>query len=67
MDEKADQGWLENAQNNGESTTRVKSKLEKRLLLKMDVSIVPLLGLSFFIAYMVCECLSTNKPFTDIY
>ncbi|KUJ17697.1 MFS general substrate transporter [Mollisia scopiformis] len=29
-----------------------KSKLEKRLLLKMDVSIVPLLGLSFFIAYM---------------
>ena len=32
---------------------RGKSKLEQRLLLKMDLSIVPLLALSFFIAYMV--------------
>jgi hypothetical protein len=32
---------------------RQKTKLEKRLLLKMDFSIVPLLALSFFIAYMV--------------
>ena len=32
---------------------REKSKLEQRLLLKMDLSIVPLLALSFFIAYMV--------------
>lgn len=40
------------------STGRVQSpagraKLEKRLLRKMDLSIVPLLTLSFLIAYMV--------------
>ncbi|KAH8820252.1 major facilitator superfamily domain-containing protein [Xylogone sp. PMI_703] len=55
-DEKGDsvhQEWQEGALSNvAAQSPASRSKLEKRLLLKMDLSIVPLLALSFFIAYM---------------
>lgn len=57
MSEKLDQVWVENASNNEVSTRNARSKLEKSLLLKMDVSILPLLGLSFFVVYMVRDVL----------
>jgi hypothetical protein len=49
---KGPEKWVEDAPDTNEAP-RMKSKLEKRLLLKMDLSIVPLLALTFFIAYMV--------------
>ena len=52
MAEKGGEAWVEDAPPNA-IERRPKSKLEKRLLLKMDLSIVPLLALSFFVAYMV--------------
>jgi hypothetical protein len=53
--EKDPESWVEDAPGAEAPSPRPKSKLEKRLLLKMDVAIVPLLALSFFIAYMVCS------------
>lgn len=56
MAEKQGESWVEDASAVGvavEEAPGFKSKLEKRLLLKMDLSIVPLLACSFFIAYMV--------------
>jgi hypothetical protein len=47
------ESWVENSIGVNPDAPRRKSKLEKRLLLKMDLAIVPLLALSFFIAYMV--------------
>lgn len=54
MAEKQAESWIEDSPSTAvEVPTAQKSKLEKRLLLKMDLSIVPLLACSFFIAYMV--------------
>jgi hypothetical protein len=52
--EKAGELWVEehNVTSSG-SLKRPKSKEEKRLLRKMDLAIVPLLTLTFFIAYLV--------------
>ena len=63
MAEKGGEAWVENTPDGMVEAPRQKSKLEKRLLLKMDLSIVPLLALSFFIAYMVPTpptCLKTS-------
>lgn len=52
--EKAGEAWLEEHQVTGAAVPRrEKSKEEKRLLLKMDLAIVPLLTLTFFMAYLV--------------
>jgi hypothetical protein len=53
MAEKRDETWVEGIPVGAVEPIREKSKQEKRLLLKMDLSIVPLLACSFFIAYMV--------------
>jgi hypothetical protein len=53
MTEKGGEAWVEEAPVSVVVEPRQKTKVEKRLLLKMDFSIVPLLALSFFIAYMV--------------
>jgi hypothetical protein len=54
MTDKQGDSWIEDAPPTiTEESTGHKSKLEKRLLLKMDLSIIPLLACSFFIAYMV--------------
>lgn len=54
MAEKEGETWVEDSPATAiDVATPHKSKLEKRLLLKMDLSIVPLLACSFFIAYMV--------------
>ncbi|RDW65994.1 hypothetical protein BP6252_09629 [Coleophoma cylindrospora] len=53
MAEKQDDSWVEDIlPTSVEEPTGNRSILEKRLLLKMDLSIVPLLACSFFIAYM---------------
>lgn len=52
-DQKDSEKWVEEAQVARREDSMKKSKQERRLLLKMDLSIVPLLALSFFIAYMV--------------
>lgn len=55
--EKADDVWLEeNPVTGAAGPRRSKSKEEKKLLRKMDIAIVPLLTLTFFIAYMVKIC-----------
>jgi hypothetical protein len=52
--EKAGEVWLEESRISGAAgARRIKSKEEKKLLRKMDLAIVPLLTLTFFIAYMV--------------
>jgi hypothetical protein len=51
--EKAGELWLEESHEVVPRPKKVKSKEEKRLLRKMDLAIVPLLTLTFFIAYMV--------------
>jgi hypothetical protein len=53
MAEKQGETWVEGIPSGAAEPIREKSKQEKRLLLKMDLSIVPLLACSFFIAYMV--------------
>jgi hypothetical protein len=52
--EKAGELWVEEHNvTSSASLKRPKSKEEKRLLRKMDLAIVPLLTLTFFIAYLV--------------
>lgn len=63
MAEKEGETWVEDSPATAmDVPTPHKSKVEKRLLLKMDVSIVPLLACSFFIAYMVLQSTSLVKP-----
>lgn len=51
--EKAGEIWLEERPIAGTAgARRTKSNEEKKLLRKMDLAIVPLLTLTFFIAYM---------------
>jgi hypothetical protein len=53
MAEKVEQAWADDVPASELiEPKRKKSKQEKRLLLKMDLAIVPLLACSFFIAYM---------------
>jgi hypothetical protein len=63
MTEKPEEAWVDGVPSGAAEPTMAKSKQEKRLLLKMDLSIVPLLACSFFIAYMVRSlfplCLTT--------
>jgi nitrate reductase NapE component len=54
MAEKMEDTWVETVPTTLQDVKPTKSKREKRLLLKMDLSIIPLLALSFLIAYMVC-------------
>jgi hypothetical protein len=51
--EKAGELRLEESREVEPRTKKLKSKEEKRLLRKLDLAIVPLLTLTFFIAYMV--------------
>jgi hypothetical protein len=52
--EKAGEVWLEESRiPRAAGARRMKSDEEKKLLRKMDLAIVPLLTLTFFIAYMV--------------
>jgi hypothetical protein len=61
MAEKDDQTWAEDIPAAElVEPERNRSRLEKRLLFKMDLAIVPLLACSFFIAYMACLVLSQS-------